>query len=123
MSEVADLRIIGVALVEESMRSHRVLHNLDPEVYPVLLILSRPADRFDAKFLHENLGILVNDHDAMQALIPDTSIDALKANIDDWNRRIALAGAQAQHARETALAEDQRRQQVADELHRQVSPR
>jgi hypothetical protein len=122
MSEQNDLRIIGVALVEPSLRTHQVLNNLDTGVYPVMITLSRPADAFDAKFLRENLGIVVGNDDPMEALLLDTSIDALKANLDQLNGSIALAAVQAAKARADGLAEDERRKAVADELHRQVSP-
>ena len=122
MSEQNDLRIIGVQLIEASLHTHRVLNNLDPGMYPVMITLSRPADRWEAKYLRENWQIVVGDHDPMEALILETSIDALKIQIDEWNGRIALAARQARHAREAALAEDKRMKQVAAELHRQLSP-
>ncbi len=122
MSEQDDLRIIDVELVEPSMRTHRVLNNLDPAVYPVLICLSHPADPFEAKFLRENCGIVVDDDDPMTALILETSVDALKAQIAEWNERIALAARQAQQARDAAVAEDQRMMEVAAELHRALSP-
>lgn len=120
MSEQDDLRIIGVALIEPGLRSYQVLNNLDAGVYPVMITLSHPADAFDAKFLRESFGIVVADDDARRALIPNTSIDAVKLNIAGWQGAVTHASKQAAHAREVALAEDRRRQEVAAELHETV---
>ncbi|MDT5409037.1 MAG: hypothetical protein QOG14_1257 [Mycobacterium sp.] len=122
MPEQNDLRIVGVQLIEASLRTHRVLNNLDPERYPVMITLSRPTDPWEAKYLRQNGNIVVGDHDPMEALILDTSIDALKISINEWNGRIAIVATQARRAREAALVEDNRMEQVAAELHRQVSP-
>ncbi|GAA4297605.1 hypothetical protein [Mycobacterium paraffinicum] len=119
MSQTDALRIIGVELIEDSLQTYRDLHTQDAqssETYPIMIWLSHPADPYEAKFLREKCGIIVDSEDLMCAIILETTIDDFKANIEQWNESVALASREAQQAREAALAEDRRLKEVAEEV-------
>lgn len=118
MSQTDALRIIGVELIEDSLQTYRELHTQDAQpskTYPIMIWLSHPVDSYEAKFLREKCGIIVDSEDPMCAMILETTIDEFKANIEPWKESVALASREARQARDAALAEDRRLKEVAAE--------
>lgn len=111
------VRIIKVELVQMSTQKHQELNDLDKRRYPVKVYFSRPVDEFEAKAIRLKTGVIVGD-DPMTALIPNTSIDALKTRINNWSGRINMAAEIGAQARDAAAAEDERRHQIEAELNR-----
>ena len=67
------LRIIMVQLPDAALKSHRVLNDGKPDLYPVVVGLSRPVDEYERKELAD-FHIERGDTDRMWPLIEDTTL-------------------------------------------------
>jgi hypothetical protein len=113
-----DLRIIHVAAMATQERLS--FEGRDQVAYPVRVSLSRPVSPFEAKFLQSRLGIEVDHDDAMVAVIPNTSLDALKTQISEWDQKIADAAADGRRQQDSARAEDTRLSALQQEINDQL---
>ena len=111
----ADLSIIMVQLCEESSKSHRVLNDGNPDLYPVIVGFSRHVDEYERKEL-ATFGIIREDKDRMWALIEDTTLEQIRDHVDEYNEVLASAVERARQTREAALAEDERLKALAGEM-------
>jgi hypothetical protein len=111
------LRIVRVQLAEESLKSHRVLNDGNPDLYSVIVGLSRPADEYERKELAD-FHIIREDEDGMWALIRATTLENIPDNIDKYNAALDSAVENARETREAAEAEDERLHTLASELNK-----
>jgi hypothetical protein len=109
------LRIIMIQVPNAALKSHRVLNDGNPDLYPVVVGLSRPVDEYERKELAD-FHIERGDTDRMWALIDDTTLENIRDNIDEYNSVLDSAVEKAREAREAAEAEDQRLKALASEL-------
>jgi hypothetical protein len=101
------LRMISIRLPEEAKKSHRVLNNGNPDLYPVVVGFSRPVNEYERLAL-KDFGVISGDSDRMWALIEDTTIEAIRDHLDEYNAELDAAVEKARHMREDAEAEDER---------------
>lgn len=118
MTTPAPLRIVMVDLLDESLKSHRVLHDGDPYLYPILVGLSRSVDEYERKELSEYGIVRLNDR--MFARIENVTLEHVRDMIDHYNEVFASAVERARVTREAAQAEDQRLTQLALKLSNQL---
>lgn len=109
------LRIIAIQLPDEATKSYRVLNDGNPDLYPVVVGLSRPVNEYERLAL--KFSVIRGDTDRrMWARIEDTTIEAIRDNIDEYNAVLDAAVEKARQTREDAEAEDQRILERAKEL-------
>lgn len=124
MSASHELKIIGVTLLDRSLKTYRELADDRRDVYPVVVTLSRPVHGpFELKFLFEELDIEIDKVDAMLALLPDTTLESVRDDIDMINANIANAIETARAAREEAEREDERLTNLAAEIDASLRPK
>jgi hypothetical protein len=109
------LRMISIQLPEEAMKTYRVQNDGNPDLYPVVVGLSRPVDDYERLAL-KDFGVIRGDTDSMWALIEDTTIEAIRDHIDEYNAELDAAVEKARQLREDAEAEDQRIKDLAMKL-------
>jgi Na+/phosphate symporter len=115
MSDDVPLRMIAIQLPGEAMKTYRVLNGGNPDLYPVIVGLSRSVDEYERLAL-KDFGVIREDTDQMWALIEDTTIEAIGDHIDEYNAELDAAVEEARKLREDAEAEDQRICDVAKSL-------
>ena len=93
----------------------RVLNDGNPDLYPVIVYLSRHVDEFERIELAD-FGIVREEDDGMCAFIADTTLEYIRDHLDEYNEVLASAVTRARQARDGASAEDQRLQVLADEI-------
>ena len=109
------LRMISIRLPEEAMKTYRVLNDGDPDLYPVVVGFSRPVNDYERLEL-KDFGVIRGDSDRMWALIKDTTIEAIRDHIDEYNAEIDAAVEKAHQRRQDAEAEDERIKAEAGKL-------
>lgn len=114
MTDPAPLRIVMVQLPKESYKSERVLNGGNPDLYAVMVGLSRSVDDYERQELSEFGIVSVDDH--MFARIENITLEQLRDQIDRYNAAFADAAERARVTREAAQAEDQRLARLAHEL-------
>jgi hypothetical protein len=111
------LTIMLVQLCEESLKTHRVLHDGDPDLYPVIVYFSRHADEYERRELADFGIIRVEDNrNRMCALIENTTLEQIRDQLAKYNAALATAVAQARETREAAKIEDERLKALVDEI-------
>ncbi len=105
--ETPGLTIVEVKLCGESMKSHRVLNDENPDLYPVVVYFSRPADEYERRELAD-FGIIREDGDGMCAIIWETTLEHVRDQLGKHNAALASAVARARETREAAKVEDDR---------------
>jgi hypothetical protein len=111
----APLRIIAIELPEEAMKTYRVLNAGNPDLYPVIVGLSRPVNEYERLAL-KDFGVIRGDTERRWALIEDTTIEAIRDSINEYNEELDAAVETARQTREEAEAEDERIKVQAREL-------
>jgi hypothetical protein len=101
------LRMISIRLPEEANKTYRVLNDGDPDLYPVDVGFSRPVNEYERLAL-KDFGVISGDSDRMWALIRDTTIEAIRDHIDEYNAELDAAVEKARQMRQDAEAEDER---------------
>jgi hypothetical protein len=91
------LRIIMVQLPDAALKSHRVLNDGNPDLYPVVVGLNRPVDEYERKELAD-FHIERGDTARMAALIEDTTLENIRDNIDECNSVLDSAVEKARQA-------------------------
>lgn len=109
------LRMISIQLPVEAMKTHRVLNDGSPDLYPVVVGFSRPVNDYERLAL-KDFGVIRGDSDRMWAVIEDTTIEAIRDNLDEYNAELDAAVEKARQVREDAEAEDQRIREQAKSL-------
>jgi hypothetical protein len=109
------LTIVLVQLCQHSLKTHRVLHDGNPDLYPVIVYFSRPADEYERRELAD-FGITREEDDGMCALIENTTLEQIRDQLDEYNAVLASAVAQARETREAAKTEDERLKALVDEI-------
>lgn len=115
MDRSNELSIVMVELCEGSLKSHRVLNDGNPDLYPVIVGLSRAVDDYERRELSD-FGIIRGDNDRMFALIENVTLEQIRDQIDRYNDVLAAAVERARVTREAAQAEDARLKQLASDL-------
>ena len=109
------LRMISIQQPVEAMKTHRVLNDGNPDLYPVVVGFSRPVNDYERLAL-KDFGVIRGDSDRMWAVIEDTTIEAIRDNLDEYNAELDAAVEKARQVREDAEAEDQRIREQAKSL-------
>ncbi|MCU1699029.1 MAG: hypothetical protein JWR34_5092 [Mycobacterium sp.] len=99
-----DLFIIDVELCDESRKTHHVLNDGNPDLYPVTVYFNRHVDEFERRELAE-FGIVRENKDRMCALIADTTQEHIRDHLDEHNEVLASAVERARLVGEDAEAE------------------
>lgn len=97
------------------MKTHRVLTGGNPDLYPVIVGFSRHVDEYERLAL-KDFGVVLEERDHMWALIEDTTIEAIRDHLDEYNAELDKAVEKARQLREDAEAEDARIQEAAMQL-------
>ena len=84
-------------------------------MYPVVVGFSRPVNDYERLAL-KDFGVIRGDSDRMWAVIEDTTIEAIRDNLDEYNAELDAAVEKAGQVREDAEAEDQRIREQAKSL-------
>jgi hypothetical protein len=99
------------AAPQTSVHHHRdttaVLHDGNPDLYQVVVGFSRPVNEYERLAL-KDFGVIRGDSDLMWALIEDTTIEAIRDHIDEYNAELDAAVENARQMRRDAEAEDKR---------------
>jgi hypothetical protein len=116
MTEIP-LTIMLVQLCEVSLKTHRVLHDGNPDLYPVIVYFSRHADEYERRELAD-FGIIreEDNRNRMCALIENTTLEQIRDQLDKYNAALASAVARARETREAAKAEDERLNALTTEI-------
>ena len=109
------LTIMMVQLCQDSLKTHRVLHEGNPDLYPVIVYFSRHADEYERRELAE-FGIIREEDDGMCALIENTTLEQIRDQLDKYNAALASAVARARETREAAKVEDERLKALTAEI-------
>jgi hypothetical protein len=109
------LTIVLVQLCEDSLKTHRVLHDGNPDLYPVIVYFSRHADEYERRELAD-FGIIREEDNRMCALIENTTLEQIRDQLDKYNAALASAVARARETREAAKAEDERLNALTTEI-------
>jgi hypothetical protein len=110
------LRMISVRLPADAMKTHRVLNDGDPDLYPDIVGFSRSVDEYERLAL-KDFGVIGEDSDQpMWALIEDTTLESIAEHLDEYNAELDAAVAKAQQMRQEAEAEDERLRKEALQL-------
>ncbi|QSM92997.1 hypothetical protein I3U40_18245 [Mycobacteroides abscessus subsp. abscessus] len=115
MDRSSELSIVMVELPVDSLKSQRVLNDGNPDLYPVVVGLSRAVDDYERKELSD-FGIIRGDADRMFALIENVTLEQIRDQIDRYNDALAAAVERARISREAAEAEDARLKKLASDL-------
>jgi len=107
--------MISIQQPVEAMKTHRVLNDGNPDLYPVVVGFSRPVNDYERLAL-KDFGVIRGDSDRMWAVIEDTTIEAIRDNLDEYNAELDAAVEKARQVREDAEAEDQRIREQAKSL-------
>jgi hypothetical protein len=109
MSHLDDpLRMISIRLPKEAMKTYRVLNDGNPDLYPVLVGFSRPVNEYERLAL-KDFGVISRDR---WALISDTTIEAIRDHIDEYNAELDAAVEKARQMQRTLrgkMSESRRR--------------
>lgn len=116
------LRIIGVNLPDQSLRTHRELTNGHATLYDVEVNLSRSVDEYERRSLAEEANVVVGADDRMLGVMTNTTLEEIRDNIDAIQDNIANAITNAQAYRDEALAEDERLRQLDREVNELFLP-
>jgi hypothetical protein len=84
------LRMISIQQPVEAMKTHRVLNDGNPDLYPVVVGFSRPVNDYERLAL-KDFGVIRGDSDRMWAVIEDTTIEAIRDNLDEYNAELDAA--------------------------------
>jgi hypothetical protein len=109
------LRMISIRLPDEAKKTYRVLNEGNPDLYPVIVGFSRPVNDYERLEL-KDFGVIRGDSDRMWALIEDTTIEAIRDHIDEYNAELDAAVERARRIRQDAEAEDGRIKAEASKL-------
>ncbi|MCH9735207.1 MAG: hypothetical protein K0U78_11755 [Actinomycetia bacterium] len=101
------LRMISIRLPEEAKKTYRMLNDGNPDLYPVVIGFSRPVNEYECLAL-KDFGVISGDSDRMWALIEDTTIEAIRDHIDEYNAELDAAVEKARQIRQEAEEEDER---------------
>lgn len=97
------LTIMMVQLCQGSLKTHRVLHGANPDLYPVFVYFSRHVDEYERRELTD-FGIIREEDDGMCALIENTTLEQIRDQLDKYNAALASAVARARETRAAAEA-------------------
>jgi hypothetical protein len=109
------LRMISVRLTEGTMKTYRVLNDGNPDLYPIVVGFSRPVNEYERLAL-KDFGVIRGDSDKMWALIENTTIEAIRDHIEEYNAILDSAVESARKVRLEAEAEDERIKAEAQKL-------
>lgn len=101
------LRIISLRLTKESLKTHRVLNDGNPDLYPVIVGFNRPVDEYERLCL-KDFGVIGNDKNEHWARIDDTNLETIRDNIEEFHASLDSAVEEARKIRVEAEAEDER---------------
>jgi hypothetical protein len=122
MSDVPELKILKVELVQQSYKTHRVAHGRHPVNFPVIVWFSRPLNAFErVELVKHGLELQVADSDPAQALV-EVSPDHFVGQIDTINAELPAVAADAQKAWEAAQAEDEHIAALVQRINLNINP-
>ena len=113
------LTIMMVQLCQDSLKTHRVLNNGNPDLYPVFVYFSRHADEYERRELAD-FGIIREEVDGMCALIENTTLEQIRDQLDKHHEALASAVARARETRAAAKVEDERLNALTAEINKSL---
>jgi hypothetical protein len=116
----SDLYIVAVELPDDSWKSQRTLSRGNPDLYDVIVYLSRYVDEYERQEL-DAFGIIREEDDRMCALIRDTTLEQIRDRLDEHNEVLKSAVEKARPTRELAVVEDKRLRELLSKLNKDLA--
>lgn len=116
----SDLYIVAVELPDDSWKSQRTLSRANPDLYDVIVYLSRHVDEYERQEL-DAFGIIREEDDRMCALIRETTLEQIRDRLDEHNEVLKSAVEKARATRELSESEDERLRNLAAKLNEELS--